>query len=426
MATARPHRATPRGTDARLDQLVAASDVVLTCGAGGVGKTSVAAALAATAAVQLDAKVLVLTVDPAKRLATAMGLSGFGNTETVVGRDAFAAVGAQPRGELWAAMLDTRASWDELVGRHAPDELTRDAILANPLYRNLISTFVQSHDYIAMERLHEIHASGRYDLVVVDTPPSRHAIDLLDAPARMADFFASRLLRWLIAPYRSRLANLASKPFQAVADRLLGASFLADIAEFFLLFQSMYDGFVERAKSVEQTLRDPTTSFLVVTTLEAGPVQEAMFFCDELERRGLRLGALVCNRTLPPGLGDPAARRLADHWQRHPEAAAATLSPVADHGPPAAGSDAGPDRQDRDRQDVDRQDVDPQDRDRLAQVFTTMGQSFIDYAMLAAREAELAARLAPLAERRAVVPQLDHDIADLGHLLELGRALWPT
>ena len=163
-------------------------------------------------------------------------------------RRRFVAAGVKPMGELWAAMLDTKESWDSLIRLHAPDERTRDEILANPLYRNISGRFVQSHDYIAMERLFEIHAEGNYDLIVVDTPPTRNALDFLDAPERMAEFFSSRLLRWLIVPYRSRLVNFASKPFYQIADRILGTQFLADIAEFFILFQSMYDGFVERAR----------------------------------------------------------------------------------------------------------------------------------------------------------------------------------
>jgi anion-transporting ArsA/GET3 family ATPase len=394
--------ASTRPLESRLDHLLAASDVVLTCGAGGVGKTSLAAAMAATAAVELDAKVLVLTVDPARRLATAMGLEQFGNVETRLGEDVFRASGVEPRGELWAAMLDTKASWDDLVRHHAPDRRTRDAILANPLYRNLTATFTQSHDYIAMERLHEIHASGRYDLIVVDTPPSRHAIDFLDAPARMAEFFSSRLLRWLIAPTRSKLVNLASKPFYAVADRVLGASFLADIAEFFLLFQSMYGGFVERARAVERTLRDPRTSFVVVTTLEPAPAQEAAYFCAELTKRSFGLAALVCNRVLPESLDDPAARRLADRYRRHAADAAAELDAAIE----GAGQSF--------------------DVDTAAHVLAEVGQCFTDYRMLAAREAELAVRLSRLAAVTAFVPQLDRDVSDLSHLLELGRATWPA
>jgi anion-transporting ArsA/GET3 family ATPase len=253
--------------DVSLEQLLAAKEIVVTCGAGGVGKTTTAAALGAMAAVHLGGKVLVLTVDPARRLATAMGLEAFGNVETQVPPEAFAEAGVEPRGELWAAMLDTKASWDDLVHRHAPDERTREAILANPLYQNITGKFVQSHDYIAMERLYELHASGKYDLIVVDTPPTRNAIDFLEAPERMADFFSSKFLRLLIAPSRSKLFNVASRPFYSVADRILGSAFLEDIAEFFILFQSMYSGFVERARAVERVIADRRTAFVVVSTL---------------------------------------------------------------------------------------------------------------------------------------------------------------
>src|SRR3712207_6017342 len=123
-------------------------------------------------------------------------------------------------------MLDTKQSWDDLVRRHAPNAKTRDAILANPLYGNITGRFVQSHDYIAMERLYDLHASGVYDLIVVDTPPTRHALDFLEAPQRMVEFFGSRLLRWLTVPYRSRVVSMASRPFYQVADRVLGSQFL--------------------------------------------------------------------------------------------------------------------------------------------------------------------------------------------------------
>jgi anion-transporting ArsA/GET3 family ATPase len=169
----------PKGASS-LEPLLAAKEIVICCGSGGVGKTTTAAAAAAMAAANLGGKVLVITVDPARRLANALGLERFGNVETQISSEHFAAAGvAEPRGELWAAMLDTKQSWDELVRAHAPDAATRDAILANPLYANITSRFVQSHDYIAMERLYEIHASGRYDLILVDTPPTRNAIDFL-------------------------------------------------------------------------------------------------------------------------------------------------------------------------------------------------------------------------------------------------------
>jgi anion-transporting ArsA/GET3 family ATPase len=383
---------------AGLEQLCASREIVITCGSGGVGKTTTAAAVGAMAASQLGGKVLVLTVDPARRLATALGLERFGNVETQVPPELFTAAGVEPKGELWAAMLDTKQSWDDLVKAHAPDAETRDAILANPLYRNITSKFVQSHDYIAMERLHEIHRSGRYDLIVVDTPPTRNAIDFLEAPDRMADFFSSRLLRWLITPYRSRLVNAASKPFYTIADRILGSQFLADIAEFFVLFQTMYDGFVERAEAVSRTIADRRTTFVVVSTLEDAPVREAEFFMQALVERELHLGALVLNKVLPPWFADGAAAEVADRLVREGPEVAAELARVggAEVGDPAP----------------------------VARVLRVIGQSYDDYRIVATREREKAATLARHPELVVSAPHLDHDVSDLTGLVALGRALW--
>ena len=385
---------TPRAT---IEQLLAAKEIVVVCGSGGVGKTSTAAALATVAAADLGGKVLVLTVDPARRLASAMGLAGLGNVETRVDPSAFAAAGLEPRGQLWAAMLDTKQSWDDLVHRHAPDRGTADAILANPLYRNVTGRFVQSHDYIAMERLYELHASGRYDLIVVDTPPTRHAIDFLEAPERMAEFFSSRLLRWLLVPYRSRLVNVASRPFYQVADRVLGSAFLRDIAEFFMLFQAMYDGFVERAKAVERVLEDRRTTFVVVTTLESSPAHEARRFVEILRSKGLHLGALVLNRVLPTELLDEASSDAARHLSAHPDAVATSVLA------------ARPELAD--------------DPELLARVLQELGDSFLNFEVVAKREAEQRAELGVSADVVATVPSLDTDIFDLSGLVRLGNAL---
>ncbi len=280
----RPRR-TGTGRSGSIDGLLATKEIVIACGPGGVGKTTTAAAAAVLAAARHGSKVLVLTVDPARRLADALGLDGIGNIEHRVPDEAFASAGIKPRGQLWAAMLDTKESWDALVRQHAPDAQTRDEILANPLYQNIAGRFIQSHDYIAMERLYEIHSSSDYDLIVVDTPPTRNALDFLDAPKRLGDFFSSRLLRWLIVPYRSRLVNVATRPFYQIADRILGTEFLADISEFFILFQSMYAGFVERSEAVGRLLADRRTTFVVVSTLEAVPLREAEFFAEQLTAR---------------------------------------------------------------------------------------------------------------------------------------------
>ena len=313
------------------------------------------------AACRLGGKVLVVTVDPARRLANALGLEGIGNEEKPVPPEAFKSCGVRPRGELWAAMLDTKQSWDDLVRRHAPTGATAGRILGNPLYQNISGKFVQSHDYIAMERLYEIHSEGNFDLIVVDTPPTRNAIDFIEAPQRMAEFFSSRLLRLLIAPYRSRMVNMASRPFYQVADRVLGSQFLEDIAEFFILFQTMYPGFVERARAVERLLLDQRTTFVVVSTLEAAPVREAEFFIEVLTAKKFHLGALVLNKVLPDYLLDDAAEaraaRLCDD--------AAELARSRRPGRPGRTTDEA----------------------QLSRVLAEVGENFRNFAVVARREA---------------------------------------
>jgi anion-transporting ArsA/GET3 family ATPase len=371
-----------------LGRLLDEHGLIVVCGAGGVGKTTVAAALGAGVAARTDRRVLVLTVDPARRLGSALGLDrALGNTPV--------RIEAPGAGQLSMAMLDTKQSWDDLVRRHAPDRSTRDAILGNPLYQNITGKFVAAHDYIAAERLHELNATGEFDLIVVDTPPSRHAIDFLKAPARMAEFFGSRLLRWLTVPYRSRVFTFASKPFFAVADRILGAQFLADIAEFFILFQTMESGFVARAKAVDRTLRSPQTAFVVVTTLEALPVREAVSFVGELRRQRFDLGAVVANRVLPLELLEPDVRAAAADLRARLDDVTARLAPLL--------------------ADVEAAD--------LARVLgeVTAGYGYLEVG--AQRQRELAGRLDELAPVLATAPMLDRDVTDLAALHELARLL---
>jgi anion-transporting ArsA/GET3 family ATPase len=404
MAAARSGRTTggsqasPAGS---IDGLLATKEIVIACGPGGVGKTTTAAAAALMAALRHGSKVLVLTVDPARRLADALGLDGIGNAAHRVPPEAYAAAGLRPRGELWAAMLDTKESWDSLIRRHAPDARTREEILANPLYQNISARFVQSHDYIAMEQLYEIHSESDYDLIVVDTPPTRNALDFLDAPQRMADFFSSRLLRWLIVPYRSRLVNVATKPFYQVADRILGTEFLADISEFFVLFQSMYEGFVARAESVGRLLSDRRTTFAVVSTLEAVPLREAEFFAEQLTSRHLHLGAIVLNKVLPDYLREADGAAVADAMRDRADELADRLAPVL------AGVDAG-----------------VADRDQIARVLTEVSESYLNFQVVALREMEERALLSVVPDVVATVPFFDTDIYDLAGLVRLGEQIW--
>ena len=284
--------------------------LLVVTGSGGVGKTTVSAALGAFAASQYNRRVLVLTVDPARRLADALGLESFGNAVVEIESSALVRNGVPPAGRMFAAMIDTKASWDELITRCAPNADVRDKVLSNKLYRNLTERFVNSHDYIAMERLFEVQQSNAYDLVIVDTPPSRNALDVLDAPRRMKEFFASRLLKLLTSQAQSRLFSLAAKPFFIVADRILGARFLSDITEFFTLFRTMEDGFVKRANEVEAVLKQNDTSFMVVTTLESAPLHEAEFLIDALRERGFSLNTVIANRVTPQELVSQAQAAL--------------------------------------------------------------------------------------------------------------------
>jgi anion-transporting ArsA/GET3 family ATPase len=273
--------------------------LVVVCGSGGVGKTTMSASLGAFAAHAYQRRVLVLTVDPARRLADALGLESFGNAVVEVDPQLLMRDGVAPAGSMYAAMIDTKASWDELIARCAPNAEVREKVLTNKLYKNLTERFVHSHDYIAMERLYEAQQSSNYDLVIVDTPPSRNALDVLDAPKRMKEFFASRLLRLLTSQAQSRLFSFAAKPFFIVADRILGARFLSDITEFFTLFRTMEEGFVARANEVEAVLKHQDTSFIVVTTLEPAPLRESNFLIDELRNRSFRLSSVIANRVTP-------------------------------------------------------------------------------------------------------------------------------
>ena len=389
-----------------LRALLASREMILVAGSGGVGKTTVAAAMGLAAVHRQPANVLVLTVDPARRLATALGLEQFGNTPVRIDPSRLERAGIKARGDLHVAMLDTAAGWNELIERHAPDAEVRDAVLANPLYQNITTRFVQSHDYLAMEQLHDLHATGEFDLVIVDTPPSRNALSILDAPGRMVEFFGSPLLRWLTVPYRSRLFNMASRPFYQVADRVLGSRFLQDIADFFILFQAMERGFVRRAREVEAMLTDTRTAIVVVTTLENAPSHEAAFLARELVERRMSLGAIVANRVLPDGLsGDDAVAVAADLHER-----AGTLAEMV-------AARLGDDRVRTYAKSVDKATK------IVRSTLHELADGYEDLAVVAARESERRAVLAPLTSELVTIPWMTDDIHDLRGLGRLSKHL---
>jgi anion-transporting ArsA/GET3 family ATPase len=221
-------------------------------------------------------------------------------------------------------------------------------------------------------------------------------LDFLDAPERMAEFFSSRLLRWLIVPYRSKIVNVASRPFYQVADRILGTQFLEDIAQFFVLFQSMYDGFVERSRAVHRLMADRRTSFIVVSTLEAVPLREAEFFAQALSDRRLHLGAIVLNKVLPGYLRDPKGAQVAVAMRDRSDELAEELAPK----------------------------VRDADASQIRRVLVEIAQSYLDYRLAAQREAEQQSELATMPEALVTVPHFDTDVYDLAGLLRLGERLW--
>ena len=291
-----------------ISSILADKEVVVCAGAGGVGKTTTAAAIALKGA--MDGKrAAVLTIDPAHRLASSLGLKELSNEPTKVGMRKFSAVGVKPKGELHALMLDTKTTFDRVVYRYAPTREQADRIIANRFYRNISSTLSGTQEYMAMEKLYELHAEGGFDVVVIDTPPTRNALDFLDAPQRMNEFFDSRVLRWFLLPYMKagggimRVANVAASAFLRIVKRIVGTEVLEDTAEFFANLEGMYDGFKQRAREVAELLQSDATSFVVVTSPSEDSVTEATYFAERLNDSGLPFGALVVNR-VHPKIGD--------------------------------------------------------------------------------------------------------------------------
>ena len=238
-----------------------------------------------------------------------MGLDELSNDEVKVPLESLVAEGVTPRGELWAAMLDMKSTWDRLVERLAPDRQSVERIFRNPFYQGISEAFVGSHEYMAMEALHQLYTAHEYDVLIIDTPPSRNALDFLEAPTRLGDFVGARLLSWLAGPTRVgfRAMGFAATPFMRMADRLLGSEMLADLAVFVRDLQGLYGGVQQQAREVYRLLRAPGTAFVVVTTLEPAPFAEAEFFCSKLHEFSMPLRALVVNRVLPDSLREREA-----------------------------------------------------------------------------------------------------------------------
>ncbi|MBX2797248.1 MAG: AAA family ATPase [Myxococcales bacterium] len=284
----------PYDMEAWLDR----TKLVVCVGAGGVGKTTTAATLALCGALR-GRKAVVLTIDPARRLANSLGLKAIGNERTQIDLEG---LGLSTSGQLWAMMLDSRSTFDGLIHRVAPDEASRDRILSNHVYRHMADTFAGSQDYMATETLYDLVSSGDFDLVVLDTPPVKNALDFLESPGRLINFMDERVLRWFLSPYdpNAVFGRRLMMGTSAVVFRLLayvfGRDFLDDLATFFEDFQGLYAGFVERNDAVVALFRDPATSFVTVCAPNHSSLDVATFFQEELARRDLPRGGIVVNQ----------------------------------------------------------------------------------------------------------------------------------
>jgi anion-transporting ArsA/GET3 family ATPase len=367
-----------------IDEILESKDICICAGSGGVGKTTTSAAIA-TGMAERGLKVCVLTIDPAKRLADSLGLKELGNEAKRVDSTLFEQHGIEMKGELWAMMLDAKATFDELVARQAPDEESRDRVLNNRIYQQISNALAGSQEYMAMEKLFELHTEGRFDLLVLDTPPSRNALDFLEAPRRLTQFIEGRSLRVFMRPtgLAARVAGRSATVALSVLKRIVGFDLLADLAEFFNAFSGMVDGFQARARRVNTLLADPHTCFLVVCGPQGEPVEEAVYFHRKLVEAKLPFGGVIVNK-----VHYPAERLRGDGGD--------LLAMLSE-----------------------------QIGDDLA---GRVAENFADYQALAERDAgnieHLAAELRTKAAIR--VPYLDEDVHDLGGLAEINRYLFAS
>lgn len=277
-----------------LGELVTESRIIITSGSGGVGKTTTAAVIAMEAAA-LGRRAVVVTIDPAKRLADALGLGGDG-----IGNEAKRIQGPWP-GELWAVMLDTKRTFDDLVTRYSTDDEQSARILDNRFYKNISGALSGTQEYMAAEKLYELHHDAGFDLVVVDTPPSRNALDFLDAPRRLTRFLDHRLYRVLMAPTRGvmKAVNVAAQAFVRQVSKVVGAEVFEDAITFFQAFDGMEAGFKDRASEVLDLLGSHETSYVLVASPRRDTVAEARFFAEKLSEADIAISALIVNRMHP-------------------------------------------------------------------------------------------------------------------------------
>jgi anion-transporting ArsA/GET3 family ATPase len=378
------------------DDIVRERHIVVCCGTGGVGKTTVAAVFAAEGA-RRGRDAVVVTIDPAKRLANTLGLEALSNTPHEIDWRRWDPEGAAPPGgRLSALMLDTKSTFDQLVATYAEDDEQTDRILSNRFYRNVSTALSGTQEYMAMEKLYELHEQGGYDLIVVDTPPTRHALDFLDAPRRLTRLLDNRIFRLLMMPTRAylRVASAAVQRFLRTVSKVVGTEVIDDVVAFFRAFEGMEEGFRNRAASVLALLAEPSSSFVVVSSPRRDAVEEAAYFAERLAESDIPVEGLIVNR-VHPAFGDEGVEGL--------RARAETLAAKRSDAARAEGDGAA-------------------SASRLAERYTNLA----DFRQVAERERHHMAGVKARAGRAAVayVPFLARDVYDFDALADVGRHLF--
>jgi anion-transporting ArsA/GET3 family ATPase len=352
-------------------------------GSGGVGKTTTSAAIALGMAAR-GARVAVVTIDPAKRLANALGLEELANEPRRVDPARLDHAGLEITGELWAMMLDPKRTFDELIDRIAPDPARAEEIKANRVYGELSTAVSGSQEFTAIAKLYDLDREGDFDLLVLDTPPSRSALDFLEAPGRLTSFLEGRALRAFMRPtgLGMRVLGRGAAPLLVALRRITGIDLLADLSTFFQLLGGMTEDFSVRARHVDEMLHADTTAFVLVTSAQTGPTEEAIWFARTLEEGGLPFAGVIVNRVHHDMLED-----------NEPDDVLAALA----------------------------DELDPELAARVA-------QNFRDYHVLARRDGRNIARLGTELDGQPLllVPHLDDDVHDVGGLLQMHRYLFSS
>ena len=287
-----------------LESLIEKKRLLICCGSGGVGKTTTAAALALKACM-MGKSVIVLTIDPARRLANSLGLKTLGNLEKEIPREEFEKAHLNPKGKMFALMMDTKRTFDKIIEKYAPSEESKNSIFNNSLYQHLSGMIAGSQEYMAMEKVYELYQKNKFDLLILDTPPTQHALDFLDAPQKMSQAVSDSILKWFLKPSlflgrtSLKIIEKSTRTIFKTFDHVMGFEFMQDLSAMLISTAGLLEGFKERAQEVSELLHDPKTAFLLVTAPQGMVVPEAVFFHEKIKEYKLPFAGFIVNRVYP-------------------------------------------------------------------------------------------------------------------------------